>query len=93
MRGGTTSGGASLVEVGGLAWCLGVAGSGWEWPGWRGRGLGGAALLGVFVVGVLVLDQGETGGQLGVLEGMKRRQGVREWWLGKGWLRTGMEGG
>ena len=38
------SGGASLVEVGGLAWWLGVAGSaweglggagsGWEWPGW-----------------------------------------------------------
>ena len=49
MRGGTKSGGASLVEVGGFGlvpgsgWeCLGVAGSGWEWPG---RGLGLAALL------------------------------------------------
>ena len=39
-------GGASLVGVGVLAWCLGVAGggwgwlrvawSGWEWPGWPG---------------------------------------------------------
>ena len=43
-----SGGGASLVEaeVGSMAWCLGVAGSawewlevpgsGWEWPGWPG---------------------------------------------------------
>ena len=65
------SGDASLVEVGVLAWCLGVAwsawewlevpGSGWEWPG-QGRGLGWAALLGIFFAGVWVLDQEETGG-------------------------------
>ena len=31
-------GGASLVGVGGLAWCLGVAGSGWEGLGVAGSG-------------------------------------------------------
>ena len=34
MRGGKLSGGASLVEVWGLAWCLGVQEGGWEWLGW-----------------------------------------------------------
>ena len=40
-----SGGGASLVEVGGLAWCLGVAGRAWEWlgvPGVAGSGLGGS---------------------------------------------------
>ena len=39
-------GGASLVGVGGLAWCLGVAGSGWEWLGVAGSGLGSLGGLG-----------------------------------------------
>ena len=40
------SGDASLVGVGGLAWCLGVAGSGWEWLGVAGSGLGSLGGLG-----------------------------------------------
>ena len=73
------SGGASLVEaeVGGLAWCLGVWEGGWEWLGWlceaqRGDGTC-AALKTVLLEGVEEgwgLDQGETEGQWGVLEGL-----------------------
>ena len=67
-----SGGGASLVEVGGLAWCLGVWEGGWEWLGWlceaqRGDGTC-AALKTVLLEGVEEgwgLEQGETEGQWG----------------------------
>ena len=64
-----SGGGAPLVEVGGLAWCLGAWEGGWEWLGWlceaqRSDGTC-AALKTVLLEGVEVgwrLDQGETEG-------------------------------
>ena len=66
-----------MVEVGGLAWCLGVREGGWEWLGWlceaqRGDGTC-AALKTVLLEDVEEgwgLDQGETEGQWGALEGL-----------------------
>ena len=87
------------VEVGGLAWCLGVWEGVWEWLGWlceaqRGGGTCAAwkTVLEVVLAGKWGPGLGEKEGQWGVLEGVLGRQGVREWRLGVGWWSRGMEG-
>ena len=72
-----SGGGASLVEVGGLAWCLGVWDGGWEWLGWlreTQRGDGTCAAWKTVMVFALAgkwgLDLGEKEGQWGDLKGV-----------------------
>ena len=84
------SGGASLVEVGGLAWCLGVAGSawewlgvpgsGWEWPWWLCESQRGGGTCAAWKTVLVVALAGRWGPGLGEKEG---QWGVLEGVLGR----------
>ena len=88
MRGGMISGDASLVEVGRLAWCLGVAGSGLGGLGGLGRGGGcGGGVGGLLYWGFSLLvfgcltrgKQGDSGAFGGCRGGWERGGGVGGW--------------